>query len=127
MKVKHFGGVEFARSISDLSEILAKRYGAGVNEFWLSDDSRDDPCLAILVNKEMANLTYFPSGDSVGFQSAGRNAASGDAFIVFYTNTPEEEIEISCDSVISTEEAVKAAEIFFETHEMPDNIEWTEN
>lgn len=127
MKIKHFGGIEFARNISELSEILGKRYGEDVNEFWLSDDNCDDPCLAILVNKEMANLTYFPDGESIGFQSAGHEANSDDEFIVFYTNTPEEEIEVSCDSVISTDKAIKAAEMFFEKHEMPDNIEWTEN
>lgn len=33
MKIKHFGGTEYANNISEFSEILQKRYGDDVNEF----------------------------------------------------------------------------------------------
>ena len=53
MKIKHFGGTEYANNISEFSEILQKRYGDDVNEFWITNDTQDNPCLVILVNKEM--------------------------------------------------------------------------
>lgn len=67
----------------------------------------------ILVNKEMANLTYFPDEESLGFQSVGRQTGQTNEYCIFYTNTPEEEIEISRDSIISVNKAFEAAKKFF--------------
>lgn len=127
MKIKHFGGNEYAKNISELLEILQKRYGNDVNEFWISDDTQDNPCLAILVNKELANLTYFPDEESLGFQSVGCQTNPNNEYCIFYTNTPEEEIEIGIDSIIPVNIAFEAAKQFFDNRKMPDNIEWTEN
>ena len=127
MKIKHFGGTEYANNISEFSEILQKRYGDDVNEFWITNDTQDNPCLVILVNKEMANLTYFPDEESLGFQSVGCQTNQKNDYCFFYTNTPEEEIEIRRDSIISVDKAFEAAKKFFYKREMPDNIEWTEN
>jgi len=66
-----------------------KRYGDDVNEFWITNDTQDNPCLVILVNKEMANLTYFPDEESLGFQSVGRQTGQTNEYCIFYTNTPE--------------------------------------
>lgn len=44
MKIKHFGGTEYANNISEFSEILQKRYGDDVNEFWITNDTQDNPC-----------------------------------------------------------------------------------
>lgn len=127
MKIKHFGGIEYANNISEFSEILQKKYGDGVNEFWITNNTQENPCLVVLVNKEMANLTYFPDEESLGFQSVGRQTSQTNEYCIFYTNTPEEEIEISRDSIISVNKAFEAAKKFFYKREMPDNIEWAEN
>ena len=127
MRIKHFGGTEYANNISEFSEILQKRYGNDVNEFWITNDTQDNPCLVILVNKEMANITYFPDGESLGFQSVGCQTGQTNEYCIFYTNTPEEGIEISRDSIISVNKAFEAAKKFFYKREMPDNIEWAEN
>ena len=104
-----------------------KKYGDGVNEFWITNNTQENPCLVVLVNKEMANLTYFPDEESLGFQSVGRQTGQTNEYCIFYTNTPEEEIEISRDSIISVDKAFEAAKKFFYKCEMPDNIEWAEN
>ena len=127
MKIKHFGGIEYANNISAFSEILQKKYGDGVNEFWITNNTQENPCLVVLVNKEMANLTYFPDEESLGFQSVGRQTGQTNEYCIFYTSTPEEEIEISRDSIISVNKAFEAAKKFFYKREMPDNIEWAEN
>lgn len=127
MKIKHFGGIEYTNNISEFLRILQKRYGNDVNEFWISEDHQDSPCLAILVNKEFANLTYFPDEESLGFQSVGCQTNHNSEYCIFYTNTPEEEIEIGADSIVSINKAIEAAKQFFDNSKMPNNIEWTEN
>ena len=49
MKIKHFGGIEYANNISEFSEILQKKYGDGVNEFWITNNTQENPCLVVLV------------------------------------------------------------------------------
>ena len=120
MKIKHFGGIEYANNISEFSEILQKKYGDGVNEFWITNNTQENPCLVVLVNKEMANLTYFPDEESLGFQSVGCQTNQKNDYCIFYTNTPEEEIEIRRDSIISVDKAFEAAKKFFYKREMPD-------
>ena len=60
MKISHFGGVVFCNKIDDFLNVMKKRYGNDVNEFWITDDETENPCLAILVNGELANVTFFP-------------------------------------------------------------------
>lgn len=128
MIIKHFGGIETATNANELYEILSKRYGEDVNEFWITENNQENPCLAILVNKDLANVTYFPDADSLGFQSVGNQGnLNPDEFSVFYTNTPEEEIEIRNCTIISFEEALEAAFEFFGNSQIPTSIKWSEN
>jgi len=123
MRIAHFGGVCFCHTLEDLISILQVRFNDSVNEFWIMDDEADNPCLAILVNKDIANVTFFPFAGHPGLQSQG-DAISEEGFSVFYTNTPEEEIEVSNDLVISFEQAEQAAEEFFLTNNKPACINW---
>ena len=107
MKIKHYGGTEYANNFSEFSEILQKRYGDDVNEFWITNDTQDNPCLVILVNKEMANLTYFPDEESLGFQSVCRQTGQTYEYCIFFTNTPEEEIELAIRISEDDQEAKK--------------------
>ena len=128
MKIRHFGGIEFAACENELTEILTQRYGNNVNEFWITEDDQNNPCLAILVNKELANITYFPDEYSPGAQSAGGGCGlEPNGYTVFYTNTPEEEIEISNNSIVPFDLALKAAAEFYHNQKMPRCIDWTDN
>jgi hypothetical protein len=126
MKVSHFGGTAECKTIEDLRKVLNMRYGDGVNEFWISGEE-NNPCLAVLVNKDYANLTYFPKVGHMGFQSVGMGTSLvSDGISIFYTNTPEEEIEIGNDAVVPFFKALEAVEEFFETTALPESIEWFE-
>lgn len=125
MKISHFGGIVSCNKINDLLNVMKKRYGNGVNEFWITDDETDNPCMAILVNGELANVTFFPSDGHPGFQSAGTDN-NAEGYTVFYTNTPEEEIEINNDMIIPIEQAVQAAREFFTTKNRPSCIDWVD-
>ena len=125
MKVSHFGGTESVSSIEELRRILSERYANDANEFWLSDETKDFPCMAILVKGSLASVTFFEDEDDIGSQSAGRNNnLKAGTFTVFYTNTPNEEIEIHSEMVVSEEAAAKAAEQFFSERKMPRCMEW---
>jgi len=128
MIIKHFGGIEVANNLDEVCEVLHKRYGDDVNEFWITYDNKENPCLAILVKKELANVTYFPDAESLGFQSVGNpRDLNPDEFSVFYTNTPEEEIEICNSAIITFKEAFQVAVDFFQNPKLPCCIEWSEN
>ena len=126
MKVSHFGGAEECRTIEELKAVLSIRYGDEVNEFWISGEEGDS-CLAVLVNKSYANLTYFPKEGSMGFVSIGEGAGlDPNAISIFYTNTPEEEIEVRNDAVVPFNIAVEVVMEFFNTRILPKTIKWLE-
>ena len=126
MKISHFGGVVECKTIEELKNVLNMRYGDEVNEFWISGEE-ENPCLAILVNKGYATLTYFPEDGHMGFQSVGMDTdLEADGISVFYTNTPEEEMEINNDAIIPFSKALGAIIEFFETMHLPKSIEWVE-
>jgi len=125
-KVLHFGGMVECNTIEILDSILNVRYGRNVNEFWISGE-REIPCLAMLVNGNYANLTFFPEDGHPGFQSAAKDTnLKLDDVTIFCTNTPYEEIEIKNDAVVTFAIALNAAREYYTTKEMPSCIEWVE-
>ena len=126
MTVKHFGGVESVYTLDELRQILSMRFGNESNEFWISEDTGEFPCMAILVKGNLANVSFFDDENDIGSQSVGGEPKTG-TFTVFYTNTPEEEIEIHDEFTVSAEVAVKAAEEFFTKRQMPRCIAWIKN
>lgn len=125
MKISHFGGIDYIDTIEEMKKILNTRFGDDVNEFWITDNESENPCLVILINKAIANLTYFPEDGHPGFQSfENENGLDSNGYSIFYTNTPEEEIEISNEMVVPVELALKTAKEFFESMEMPTSIKW---
>jgi len=123
MMVEHFGGQAAANASSDL-DLLDLRYGPSrANEFHLSHEARF-PMLAILVRDRLANLHYFPDATHAGFVSIGEEDKPGS--VVFFTNTPTEEIEVSASSVVPFELAREAATQFMSSPMLPPCVRWTE-
>jgi hypothetical protein len=128
MIVEHFGGTVECENINKFNAVLNKRYGAGVNEFWLSGEAKF-PCIAILINGEFAHVTFFPEDGHPGFHSINTENPKLDETKVFYVNTVNEEIEINGDlnaGIISTGKAMEIANEFFMTLSMPKCAEWFE-
>jgi len=128
MRIKHFGGIEIVSTLSEFESILNLRYGGNANEFWITkNETEENPCLAILVRDKYANVTFFPSYDHMGFQSLSPiNSEKDDGYLVFYTNTPEEEIEVNDSMVVTWDSALEAAKEFFITLAKPTCMEWEE-
>lgn len=94
----------------------------------ITESNKEFPCMAILVKGNLANVSFFSDENDIGYQSLGQAVGSKTGtFTVFYTNTPEEEIEIHDEMIVSAENAVKAAEEFFREHKMPCCIKWVKN
>ena len=126
MRVSHFYGTVDCSSIEDIESVFSIRFGNGANEFWISGDE-DVPCLAVLVNNDYSNLTFIPDDGHPGFQSIGMNTdLQPQGVTVFYTNTPDEEIEVYNDAVIPITKALEAVKEYFTTSKMPSCIEWCE-
>jgi hypothetical protein len=127
MIVEHFGGEVECKTIEELASVLQMRYGEeSVNEYWIyiSGETRN-PCLAVLVKDDYANLTYFPEDGHPGFQSVGKDTGlAPDAIVIF--NVHSEEMEISADAVVPFSVAVQAVKDFFETATMSKCLEWDE-
>lgn len=128
MRIKHFGGIEIVSTLSEFESILNLRYGENANEFWITkNEIEENPCLAILVKDNYANVTFFPNYDHMGFQSLSPDdSEKDDEYMVFYTNTPEEEIEVSTSMVVAWDSALEAAKEFFTTLVKPTCLEWEE-
>ena len=111
---------------SALEEKLGKRYGSGVNAFWLTK-TKDGAKLAILVNNELANVHYFPPGRHPGFNSVGSiPGLDVRGYSEFCVNSPDERQLISNAHVVPFSAAVRAAKEFLETDELPKSLNWLE-
>jgi hypothetical protein len=110
-----------------LEEKLNRRYGAGVNAFWLSHAGRDGAALAILVNNELANVHYFPPGQHPGYNSIGMiPGLDADGYSEFFLNSPGELQWISNAHVVPFAAALEAAMEFLVRDELPKSMNWFE-
>lgn len=110
-----------------LEAALARRCGNGVNEFWISHDQDRFPVLAIVVNGDLASLSYFPEDGHPGYKSMGDvpGLASGES-TRFYVNTPTEIHLVLNDFVVPVATAVQAAQQFRVAKDRPPVVEWWE-
>ena len=125
MTVSHLGGTVECKTIEELNFLMSVRYGTGVNEYWIP--SEGFPCLAVLVNNEHANLTYFHDEEHSGLQSVGVDTKlDPKESSIFYTNTPTEEVVIRNEAVVPSETAQRAAIEYFSSLSLPTCIDWVE-
>src|SRR5262249_40075546 len=54
-----------------LEAILRRRDGRGGALFWLSDEARSFPCLALRVSGDSSDIHYFPHEEHAGFRCLG--------------------------------------------------------
>lgn len=125
MKIHHFGEPATVSDLSSLNTVLAQRFGAGINEFWLSEVS-SFPTMSILVNEPWAALHYFPRDGHPGFISQGNGPIPADR-VVFHATSLGEKLELAGRAVVSIEDSLRAAQQFFETASvLPAAVEWLE-
>lgn len=126
MNVWHFGGESECKSAEELVSIMETRYEGGVNEFLIYGEKKY-PYLAVLVNNNNAFLTFFMEDDSYALQSSALDATlDHNETSIFYTGTPDIEIQVWNEFVVPFSKALEAATEFFTTSSLPNCIEWSE-
>jgi len=114
-------------TLDELERVLSRRYGNGVNAFWICRKDDERPLLLILVNKALANLHYFPAGNHPGFQSMGQiSGLDPEKYTTFFMNNTKEPEEIPNDAIVPFSDALAAAKEFFASDELPPSIGWFE-
>jgi len=102
-------------------------YAEGVNEFWISHADDRYPVLAIVVNGDLASLTYFPEEGHPGYKSQGDlEELNDDDDTVFHTSTPQEQLLVANHAVVRVAVAMAAAKEFLKARALPAGVEWFE-
>jgi hypothetical protein len=128
MRLQDMKGTRHIKDSMTLEEDLNRRYGLGVNAFWLSHENDERATLLILVNNELASLHYFPPGQHPGFQSLGNvpTLKKAGGFTGFFMNNPDEIQEITNAAVVPFSAALEAAKEFPARDELPKSMNWLE-
>ena len=127
MTIWDFVGHYEANNPSELESVLRKKYGPGVNGFWLSHDKERNPTLALLVKGDLATLSYFPSPAHPGFTPVGGiEGLDKNGTTTFSIDTIEQETEFPNEQVVPFSTALSVAKDFLTSKELPRSIEWTE-
>jgi hypothetical protein len=129
MKVIDFGGTHSAHSIPQLEQLLRARFRNQENEFLLAPDASKYPYLSIMVRGDVAVLYYFPEGDHAGYLAVGGKLNLDlQEMTTFQIGglDPGDTIDIQNEFIVPFSEALKVAEEFFHSQELPRSIEWFE-
>ena len=123
MHIDHLGGRVECPSWQEAREVFKKRFGDGINEFWIAGEEKY-PCLAVLVNRVNATLHYF-AGEGEFYQCIGQGTGlDPEGMSRFYIGGMAEETEVMNDAVVTFQLAEQAAREFFETGELPTCLTW---
>ena len=134
MIFEHFAGKEVCSTEAEARAAFAQAVD-GVNAFNIYTDADGVyPYLSVMVNGNCAYIWYAPDEESAGFQVYGNDLeldAEGD--MVFYINTPTEEMQVPNNYVCSKETALQVVLEFMKREdwptgyeELPNCVEWEE-
>jgi hypothetical protein len=125
--VEDFEGKSEVNSISEFVIVMQKRYGHGVNGFWISHFNEKHPVMSLLVKGCLSTLLYVPAEGHPGFVPVGSEEESEEGeYTTFSIDTIEQELEVSIRQVINISKAMVAVREFFSSSELPRSIEWRE-
>ena len=126
MLVCDLEGEREATNKAELGHALMKRHDSGVNHFHLTLDRSDWPSLIIMVSGEVAWLYFLSSSEHAGYVSVG--AVPGldpKGWTRFVSPGPQEELLFN-DQVVPFVDALRAAEEFSVTGQLPQCVDWYE-
>jgi hypothetical protein len=127
MRIEDYDTVLDTKNPVDIEAALSKRHGAGRNSFWLSHGINGFPAINIMVNGNLAYIYYLPKERHPGFASVGMvpGLRSGE-YTVFFPSSSKETFEIMNEAVVRFSDALKVAQEFAVSAELPKSIQWSE-
>ena len=127
MRVEDFDGVFEVCDTNGLDQTLARRFHNAANGFLLMGKSDGYPRLDMLVKDELAVLHFFPEEYHPGYIAQGdvdNIDPNGTITFILFKNGQEQTMYNGY--VVSLDTALKAAEEFFYSQELPKGVEWEE-
>jgi Immunity protein Imm1 len=114
-------------SVTELHQMLSVRYDGGVNSFEIAPIGQDAPHLTVVIRRDIATLHY-DSAENAGFAPYNpENGLDPDGFTTLYYGMPNAIQETWNPQIVTTSEALRAAEEFATTEgRLPTSIRWTE-
>lgn len=119
MKVAKNDGEYICRTVTELLMTIRNSSQMPYDDIWISREA-EYPCLAILLNGNLACVHYFLNENGDMWQSAGVYNQDTE-FVAGGVKT-----EIPANAVIGIEEALACAEQFWFSVERPTCVEWRE-
>ena len=112
----------------NLDKILRTRDDRGGNEFWLADVAGEYPSLAIIIYKNLSNISYFPKMNHPGFRCLGGEGLPPDGMTVFVYEgcDPRSGLEVPNKFVVPFTTALAIAKEFFRSRKLPASVNWFE-
>lgn len=107
------------RTVEEAEERIRKSSANPYDDIWISGEE-EFPCLALLVNGNLASLHYFLNDKGDMWQSLG-DYREDTEFVAGGQKTI-----MPAECVISMEKALECVRQFCENFERPDCIEWNE-
>jgi hypothetical protein len=124
MMVEDFETTREITKPADLDAVLGKRYGVGINSFWLADEAGKFPVINITVNGDVAYVHYFPNEDHPGFGSVARSPGPRPNETSVFFISPDERIWVPNGEIVAFSEALKAAQEFSISRTLPKCLQW---
>lgn len=112
-----------AANVSEIEQILSRRY-AGHNKFWLGNRQKKYPAIHILVNGDLAHISYCPAEMDAGFVSVGPMPCHNPYEMCKFFMGPIEEIWVVKYQLVPFADAVKVAKEFATSEALPKCIRW---
>ena len=120
MKIASNSGDHEFQTREETADFIRKSALNPYDDIWICG-TEDYPCLAILVNGDLACVHYFLNDQGDMWQSVGNREED-----VLFRVIGEAPGSMPGDCVISLDEAIACVNQFFDTLQRPDCIKWRE-
>jgi hypothetical protein len=127
MKIHDYHNERDASTPAEIEAMLGERHGMGRNAFWLFHGCNEFPWLSVMVIGDLAYAHYFPHERHPGFASVGMlpGLKSGENTVFFFPSS-KEPLPIMNEAVVRFSDALRAAQEFAISPELPKCVQWSE-
>lgn len=125
MRIWDFESAHDATTPAQVEAVLSKRHGADVNSFWIGHEDGGFPAINIMVKGDLAYVHYFPKESHPGLASVAQfPERAGGGSSVFFLSSGGEEAWVPNYAVVAFSEALKVAQEFAVSKELPKCMRW---